>query len=286
MTTGQTVFITLGSVAVLAALAGGGYYLYRRGQQPVIAEGRPTPPNLTAPVQAVRPALPSPSDPTPPINPNATPADVLAEIQRQQALEAERQRQAEIRAFIDRIAAVENLQMLKLADIDAIERNPVPLETFEQEYFNNAYQSGRYQSLVNACRDAVWSNCGGRGFLGLGRCPDDNWPGCDQKASVLNGYFKGAWNNQTDRNPYRVLADEAGPYAQQRLAQWKADQKRPHEAKLVELEIQYRGMVRELKTRYGLDYTPQAANAYAGHERASQLLASGNYNAVQPYAVA
>ncbi|GIW32574.1 MAG: hypothetical protein KatS3mg071_2748 [Meiothermus sp.] len=280
MNTGQTVALTLGSVAVLAALAGGGYYLFRRSQD---AKAEPSPVKPVAPA----PALPSPDSQgsTPPINPNATPADVLAEIQRQQAEEAERQRQAEIRGFIDRIAAVENLQMLQLAEIDKVNNNRAPLEDFRQQYINQQRNSGRFGALIGKCEEEVWNRCGR--FWWDAPCRDAVMPGCRMEQPIRNGYYKGTSGNpEDDRNPWHIIIDEAIPWAEQQLKEWQATQRKPYEARLVELEIQYRGMVKELKTRYGVDYTPQAANAYAGHERASQLLASGNYSAVQPYTVA
>jgi hypothetical protein len=280
MNTGQTVALTLGSVAVLAALAGGGYYLLRRSQEAAKAEPSPVRPVTPAPV-----ALPAPDGPGSPVNPNATLADVLAEIQRQQAEEAERLRQAEIRGFIDRIAAVENLQMLQLAEIDKVNANRAPLEDFRQQYINQQRNSGRFGTLINKCEEQVWNRCGR--FWWDAPCRNDVMPGCKMEQPIRNGYYKGTSGNpEDDRNPWHILTDEAIPWAEQQLREWQATQRRPYEARLVELEVQYRGMVRELKTRYGVDYTPQAANAYAGHERASQLLASGNYSAVQPYAVA
>lgn len=243
----------LGTV-VVAGLGVGGYFLWRH------FEKKPAPPPPPAP--ALPPAPVSPVTPAP-----APQSDLSGQLraiqdtlaQQQAATEAAR-REAEVRTLVGSIAAYDNLLVRKLTEIDAVEHDDSRYQDFRSQYIQDQKTSGRWQSLTYACADAVGRNCGGS-FLGLGRCAPDNQPGCTAESAIKNGYFKGDWNGGSDENPWIIVSREAEDptvegSAPRRLAAWKASTRKPLEADLMVYETQWRGLVQELKERYGLDYQP------------------------------
>lgn len=252
MDSGAGVVVGL-STLLLAGVGVGGYLLWKH------LENKPAP----------TPALPSPTAPTPgssPIAPAPAPqaqpnlSGQLQAIQDSLAAADAARREAEVRQLIGSIAAYDNLLVRKLTEIDAIENDNSRYQDFRTQYIQDQKTSGRWQSLTYACSDAVGRNCGGSLF-GLGRCAPDNQPGCLAESAIRNGYFRGDWNGNTDVNPWIIVSREADDptvegSAPRRLAQWKATARKPLEADLMVYETQWRGLVQELKDRYGLDYQP------------------------------
>ena len=178
----------------------------------------------------------------------------------QQAAAAQARTEDQIRALIGSIAAYDNLMVRKLTEIDAVEKDNSHWQDFRNQYIQDQLNNGRWQSMTTACADAVGRNCGGS-FLNLGRCAPDNQPGCGQQSAIRNGYFKGDWNGNTDQNPWIIISREAEDptiqgSAPQLLAQWRASTRKPLEADLMVYEVQWENLVKELKDRFGMDYTP------------------------------
>lgn len=196
-------------------------------------------------------------------------AAIQAELERQRAEEAARAKQAEISRLRSAAAGIENDQVLVLTRIRAVYDDNSRLQDFTQQYINEQLSSGRFESLVNSCKKSVWNNCPGNDWMKqIGRCDDDNYPMCEKRQSELNGYARGDWNGNTDKNPWMVISEEAsnpsvtnsGP---QRLARWKLEQVRPLEAELARLEVQYVGVVRELRERFGVEFQSQKPEAHS-----------------------
>jgi hypothetical protein len=134
---------------------------------------------------------------------------IQAELARQEAARQAEARRAEIARLTNAAAAVENDQILVLSRIKAITNDNSRLEDFTRQYVNEQVSGGRFEGLRLACWKQSEANCGGRGFLGMGRCWSDNGQGCDPQQTITNGYFKGAWNGNTDLNPWGLIAKEA-----------------------------------------------------------------------------
>lgn len=192
-------------------------------------------------------------------------AAIQAELARQEAERRAKEHQDEIRRLTSAAAAVENDQILVLQRIKAITDDNSRLQDFTQQYISEQLSSGRFNGLVDACKLAVWNNCGRNA---LGRCDDDNYPACDWHYTTTNGYLKGSWNGNTDLNPWGLISQEArdpnnpngGPA---RLARWKEEQRKPLEADLARLEVQYQGIVRELRERFGVEFQSVKPEAHS-----------------------
>lgn len=65
-----------------------------------------------------------------------------------------------------------------------------------------------------------------------------------------------------------VRRPENTPSGMSKLRDWQKSTRYPAEQKLKELEVQYRGMVQELQTRFSITYNPSQPNA---HARAAQV---------------
>ncbi len=265
---------------ILAALVGGGaFWAFTRVRSPVPS----TAPVSSAPTPALAP--PAPSSPITPI-PSPTPqVDTVAELAAQleaqrKALEVE-QRQAAIRGFIDRIAAVENLMKLDLVQLTTIERDDSRMNDYEQQERRTRGVEGSVQSLfawytndanpawgevVAQCKAQVIKNCGLGDVFGI--CRTAEQPRCESKIPDA------AWGNPAHamqiraQNDHAALTADARRAAETRLAAWKRNEALPLETRLAERETQYRGMVAELSRVYGVTYQPMDAQAQAAHARA------------------
>jgi hypothetical protein len=274
---------------ILAALMGGGaFWVFTRKAAPV-SQPAPAKPDATimpvspgvplpSPVAPVMPVAPQPVAPVAPVGPSV--ADLSAQIAARDAELAAQQRQAEARGFVDRIAAVENLMKLDLVSLTTVERDDSRLNDFEQmerrtrgvpetvgELFARYTQDSdpAWQEAVRRCKDDVRRSCDSRGdFFGV--CRTAEQPKCENKTPVP-GYPAYAMQ-QRAQSDFTQLGAQAKEAALVRLSAWKRNEALPYEARLAERESQYRGMVAELKTRYGVTYTPMDAEAQAAHARA------------------
>ncbi len=255
-----TVGLTVGAVA----LVGGAFWALQKkpGARPAAL---PNP-------QIQTPGIPTGYNPSPQaVGPSN--ADVLAAIQQQQSAAAEAQKQADIRGFIDRIGATENQEILLLTQIDAVNANNAALQDFIQRAYDELMNnSPQYLAAVQECKATVERNCGG--YWWLNQCWKDNMWQCENKSIDYS------WGNPP-ASMMNLAKSTLGP---QRLDVWKADQRRPLEAKLVYYEVQYKGMVQELKNRYGVDYNPSMGADYIKAVKAHSAAQSAIARGVQPAA--
>jgi hypothetical protein len=155
--------------------------------------------------------------------------DVLNQLKAQQEAEQRRLRDLEIRAFQDRIALVENAQAVKISEIDSVDRDQTGLA-----------------NMIKVVESEITTSCynkhHGEWFNGEQQCREKNLPDASNPAISWSGH-----------------------------ARWEVEKKRikyPLEQKLKELEVQYKGMVQELQTRFSITYNPSQPNA---HARAAQV---------------
>jgi hypothetical protein len=267
---------------ILAALMGGGaFWVFTRKAAPAKPDATimPVSPGvpLPSPVAPVMPVAPQPVAPVAPVGPSV--ADLSAQIAARDAELAAKQREAEARGFIDRIGATENKMKLYLVQLNGIDRDDTPLNDYVQMELRTLGISGtpddlfrqfisdsnpEWQQAVAACKAQVIQNCGPGDWFGV--CRTENQPKCDNKAPIP-GWPAHAMQ-QRAISEHAQKTQLAQSRAADRLANWKREQARPYEANLAEAEVQYRGMVAELKTRYGVTYTPMDAEAQAAHARA------------------
>ncbi len=241
MNTALTVALTLGVVGA----AGGVAYLatrpkYRKPSSPTPALPAPTP-STTLPVS----------------NNAATQADIAAlEAARvaaenaRVAAEAAQRKAAQIQLLQQSAANIENHEMIVSAGIDSINRDDSRLNDFINQAFQDSLNTDRFRTLVTACHKTVSNNCG---FDLFGACNGANQPTCDKREP---DYGFG--------NPAAALMNEAratgGPAL---LVAWKQSSRLPLEADLLRLEVQYQGVINELRAN-GASYEPQAPKLHRG----------------------
>lgn len=183
-------------------------------------------------------------------------AAIQAELERQRAEEALRTKQAEIARLRSAAAGIENDQVLVLTRIRAVYDDNSRLNDF----INQAYQDGMarddvYGARVRECKATVQRNCGS--YHWFNGCWKDNMWQCDNKTPDYQ------WGNP----PAGVMAWAKDPNNPQSgpalLARWKLEQVRPLEAELARLEVQYVGVVRELRERFGVEFQSQKPETHS-----------------------
>jgi hypothetical protein len=189
-------------------------------------------------------------------------AQAAAEAARLEAI-----RQGEINNYRMTIAAVENDQVLTLSQIKAQEQDynariqqiagdNSRLNDYISEATNELMSGSEWEKRVRDCKDAVARNCG---FDLFGACNGANQPVCaDRNPNFSWGNPAAAvWNEVRDpNNPRGGQARLTAWKQQQRDAleqQYKANRS-PLEAQLARLEVQYKGLVRELSVKYGVTF--------------------------------
>jgi hypothetical protein len=257
-------WLLLGGLVV--GVAGIGVTVWQVSENKKLAATTPRAPALATVSGSAPVVTPSPVPVAAPPVANVTPdtAIILAQqealrlqLANQEKAAAEVKRLAEIRKFEDSIAATENLMLLDLAEIQAIENNDAGLVDFEQTAFNALWKTTEAQQAVKDCNQKQWAACDRQfwGYIFHWQLSNDNCP----KTQTYCEQQEADYGRKNPASVYWDIArnktDPRGGYAL--LQQDKQQRKTPALARLAAREQNYQGMVAELKLKYGVTYTPQ-----------------------------
>lgn len=166
--------------------------------------------------------------------------------------DAERIRLLEIRGFEDRAAAVENLMLIDLGQIQTIENDNSRLNDFQEIALRDLFGSAEWKAEVAKCQQFVHSGCGTVDpFWG---CRNHYLPMCDSREAMK------IWS--ADNPVVSWAIPRSRVVASEQLAKWKYNEKLPSLSRLAERETTYRGIVIELKNSYGITYNPKSPEAH------------------------